>query len=173
MSVSVFCVLIYTGTAALLDLRTRRIPNTVILCAWSAGLGLWLGMRGYRGSLYWFSGILGTMLPAMVLYLLRGLGAGDVKLLSAAGGILGLRRGLWLSVAALFLGGCMGLAAVYRSGEGPACIRRIAGYVRGLFTGGTPVWPKGQGIRICYAAAVFGASLLLAVREGGGLLWLK
>lgn len=173
MSVSVFCVLIYTGTAALLDLRTQRIPNTVILCGWSAGLGLWLGMRGYRGSLYWLSGVFGTMLPAMALYLLRGLGAGDVKLMAAAGGILGLRRGLWLSVAALFMGGILGLAAVYRGGEGLACIRRMAGYVRGLFTGGEAAWPREQGIRICYAAAVFGASVLLAVREGGGLLWLK
>ncbi|HCT92015.1 MAG TPA: hypothetical protein DF613_11655 [Lachnospiraceae bacterium] len=173
MSVSVFCVLVYTGMAALLDLRTRKISNTVILCGWSAGLGLWLGAQGYRGCLYWLAGISGTLLPGMVLYLLRGLGAGDVKLLSVSGGILGLRRGIRLFVAALFLGGLLGLAAVCRAGEGRACLGRMGNYIHGLFTGGKTVWPKGQGIKICYAAAVFGASVLLAVWEGRWLLWPK
>ena len=173
MSVSVFSVLIYTGMTALLDLRTQKIPNTAILCGWSAGLGLWLGLQGYRGCLYWMSGALGTLLPGLILYLLGGFGAGDVQLLSVAGGIVGRRRGLWLAVAALFVGGGMGLAAVSRSGEGRACLLRTGKYIRGLFTGGKPVWPKGQGVRVCYALAVFGAALLLAVREGGWIPWLK
>lgn len=173
MSVSVFCVLIYTGMAALLDLRTRKIPNTVILCGWSAGLGLWLGIKGYRGSLYWLSGAVGTLLPGLVLHLLGAFGAGDAKLLSVAGGILGLRRGLWLSAAALFFGGLLGLAAVCRAGEGLACIYRMGRYSRRLLTGKRPVWLEGQGIKICYAVAVFGASLLLAALEGGKHLWLR
>ena len=78
MSVSVFSVLIYTGMTALLDLRTQKIPNTAILCGWSAGLGLWLGLQGYRGCLYWMSGALGTLLPGLILLVLGGFGAGDV-----------------------------------------------------------------------------------------------
>lgn len=173
MSVSVFCVLIYTGMAALMDLRTRKIPNRVILCGWSAGLGLWLGFQGYRGCLYWLAGASGTLLPGLGVYLLRGIGAGDVKLLSVAGGILGLRRGIWLSVAALFLGGLLGLFAAWRAGEGQACLGRMGMYIRGVFTGEKPVWPSGQGIKICFAMAVFGAALLLAAQERGWALWLK
>lgn len=155
----------------MVDLCTRKIPNTMILCGWFAGLGFWLGRQGYRGGLYWLTGVLGALFAGAAVHLLGGIGAGDAKLLSAAGGILGLRRGLWLSVAALFLGGILGLAALWRTGEGGSALCRISRLIQGLLAGGKVVWPKGQGVKICYAVAVFGAALLLAVKEGGWILW--
>lgn len=171
MSVSVFCVLIFSGTAALQDLSTRKVSNTAILCGWFMGIGLWLGARGYGGVAYWLSGSLGLLFLGLGIYLLRGIGAGDVKLLSVAGGILGLYRGLWLYVAALFLGGLLGLAAALRAGDGLACVGRIVSFVRRLLMKEKPVLPEGQGIEICYAVAVFGASCVLAVKEGGWMPW--
>ena len=173
MSVSVFCVLIFSGIAALLDLCTRKIPNTVILGGWFTGLGLWLGKQGYIGGLYWLSGAFGILLLGMILYLLRGVGAGDVKLLSVAGGILGLHRGLWLYLAALFWGAVLGLAVILKRGEGLACLRRMGAYIREIFVSGKAVWREEQGVKICYATAIFGASFALAVKEGGWIEWLK
>lgn len=77
------------GAGAFIDLRTRRVPNA--LTASLAAIGLGLAAAGVSGLTFWASllGValgLGLMLPG---YLFGATGAGDVKLLGAAGALLG------------------------------------------------------------------------------------
>ena len=74
--------------AAWFDLRERRIPNALVFPAALAGIGL-NAARGWDGL--WFSGkglLIGFGL-LFIPYLLRVMGAGDVKYLAAIGAFVG------------------------------------------------------------------------------------
>jgi prepilin peptidase CpaA len=78
-----------TGLAAVIDVRTRRIPNALTASLALVGLGLaaaQIGPVGLGGAV--IGGLLGFafMLPGNVF---GATGAGDVKLFAAAGALLG------------------------------------------------------------------------------------
>jgi prepilin peptidase CpaA len=76
-------------TAAITDLKRRRIPNRLTFAAMAAGLIAQAGHDGWLGAVSSLAGItlgLGLLLP---VYAMGGMGAGDVKLLGAVGGFLG------------------------------------------------------------------------------------
>jgi prepilin peptidase CpaA len=77
------------GAGAFIDLRTRRVPNALTMTL--AALGVACAAGGISGltvgaSLLGLALGLGLMLPG---YLFGATGAGDVKLLAAAGALLG------------------------------------------------------------------------------------
>ena len=78
-----------TGLAAVIDLRTRRIPNALTGTLAVVGLGLaamQLGTVGIGGAVVGFLLGFAFMLPGNVF---GATGAGDVKLFAAAGALLG------------------------------------------------------------------------------------
>lgn len=78
-----------TGLAAVIDLRTRRIPNALTGSLAVVGLGLaamQLGTVGIGGAIIGFLLGFAFMLPGNVF---GATGAGDVKLFAAAGALLG------------------------------------------------------------------------------------
>ena len=79
------------------DHCTLRIPNKIILWSATAGIIVQIFLYGWTGVLQWAGGLL----PAFVLlpfFALRMLGAGDIKLLSTLGGMLGIKWGALLIV---------------------------------------------------------------------------
>ncbi len=69
------------AAATFFDLRSRRIPNALVLPVFLFAL-----------ALNWALGLAGMAVAAAVfvpLWLLKGAGAGDVKLMSTAGALLG------------------------------------------------------------------------------------
>jgi prepilin peptidase CpaA len=77
------------GIGAFVDLRTRRVPNALTLTL--AAIGITFAVVGVSGqsvgaSLLGLGLGLGLMLPG---YVFGATGAGDVKLLAAAGALLG------------------------------------------------------------------------------------
>jgi prepilin peptidase CpaA len=89
------------------DLRTRRIPNVLTFGAAAAAViyGLLLDGSGGAGraAAGWFVGAL-LFFP---MFALRGMGAGDVKLLAALGAWLGPGDTVWLAIFASIAGGVM------------------------------------------------------------------
>jgi prepilin peptidase CpaA len=78
-----------TGLAAVIDLRTRRIPNALTGSLAVVGLGLaaaQLGTVGIGGAIIGFLLGFAFMLPGNMF---GATGAGDVKLFAAAGALLG------------------------------------------------------------------------------------
>ena len=92
--------------AAIWDIRWRRIPNWLTLSGLVLGIGLswFLGYPGVRSSLQGLGLAFGVY---FVLYLLHGMGAGDVKLMAAVGATAGMMN--WLGI--LFLTSVIGAAA--------------------------------------------------------------
>jgi prepilin peptidase CpaA len=92
--------------AAICDIRWRRIPNWLTLPGLVLGIGLswFLEYPGVRSSL---EGLGLAFAVYFTLYLLRGMGAGDVKLMAAVGATAGMMN--WLGI--LFLTSVAGAAA--------------------------------------------------------------
>lgn len=102
--------------ACAFDLRTRRIPNPLTFGAAALGLcyaGLTGGPWGLATSVGgWCTGC-GLFLP---FFLLRGLGAGDVKLAAAVGAWMAPGEALWMALYAMIAGGVMAILMALATG---------------------------------------------------------
>ena len=91
--------------AGWLDWRSRRIPNWLTVPALLLGLGVNTVIMGWDGTKIALGGAglaLGLLLPFV---LLRGLGAGDWKLMGALGAWLGPRETLFVLLATILIAG--------------------------------------------------------------------
>jgi prepilin peptidase CpaA len=103
--------------AALYDILYRRIPNWLTLAGTVAGLTINLlvgGLPGVRESLL---GLLLGFTFYFLLYLLRGMGAGDVKLMAAVGAIAGPAAWLRIFILTAFLAGFFGFLLASSKGR--------------------------------------------------------
>lgn len=104
---------IFVGTllalACITDIRTRRIPNVLTLSAAGLALLFHLVTGGPAAAGWsvagWFVGVL-LFLP---MFALRGMGAGDVKLLAAVGAWLGPMQVAIVALATSIAGGVIAI----------------------------------------------------------------
>lgn len=75
--------------AAASDLRTRRIPNMLVLAGLSVGMILNIWVAGWSGLGVSLAGLGVGLLLMLPGYLLRFTGGGDVKLVGAIGSLVG------------------------------------------------------------------------------------
>ena len=105
------------GTAAVIDIRQRRIPNVV--CVATAATGLTLSMFGIS-TITVTSALAGLafgflmMLPGHVF---GATGAGDVKLFAAAGTLLGSGRIVTAFLLVAITGGVLAVVIAIRRGR--------------------------------------------------------
>jgi len=103
--------------AGLMDLKSRRIPNWLVL----AGLATGVILNGYfSGAAGIASAVFGAMVGAalfMGIYLAGGMGAGDVKLLAAVGAIVGPASLVIVFVLTGLLGGLVAMIVLLFRGN--------------------------------------------------------
>jgi prepilin peptidase CpaA len=96
-------------TASIVDIRKHRIPNWLTIAGVITAIALNTFLFETAGLWYSMMGLLVAFAVYFVLFLLRGMGAGDVKLMAAVGAAVGWRN--WLGI--LFLTAIIGgIAAV-------------------------------------------------------------
>ena len=110
------CLLIFVAAAAVVDLRTRRIPNLLTISAAIAGLLLNLSRGGGSGVMASGAGLLTGLAVFLPFYLAGGFGAGDVKAMAAVGTFLGAKGALVAATWTLLVGGlgALGVLAALR-----------------------------------------------------------
>ena len=101
--------------AAHSDLRTRRIPNRLTLAGVAVGLVSGAVLGGWGGLGEAALGGLAGLGVFLLLYLMRAMGAGDVKLMAAAGTFLGFPLVLWGAVCSALAGGLLVAFVALRS----------------------------------------------------------
>ncbi len=108
--------------AAVFDYRQRRIPNWLVLAGIISGLAMNVFLLYDNPSPMtglWFSleGLGLALLVYFPLYILRGMGAGDVKLMAAVGAIVGWVLWLWVFFFTAILGGLVAAVVVLSKGR--------------------------------------------------------
>ena len=95
--------------ATITDLRSRRIPNWLVLPFLVLGIGVSAFLQGWHGLAQSFEGILLGGLLMGALAALGGMGMGDVKLCAAVGAWIGPSQLLVALVVMALVGGVMAL----------------------------------------------------------------
>jgi prepilin peptidase CpaA len=111
-------LLVVLLTAAVFDVRYRRIPNWLTV----TGVVLGLAMNTLIGSpeagvMFALAGLGVAFGVYVVLYALRAMGAGDVKLMAAIGALLGWERWFGIFFVTALIGGVMALMLVLARGR--------------------------------------------------------
>ncbi len=99
--------------AAIYDVRYRRIPNWLSVGGVLIGVALNAFLyQGWPGLRYSLTGLLVGFGIYFVLYALRAMGAGDVKLMGAVGSMVGWENWAGIFIVTAIIGGAMGLILV-------------------------------------------------------------
>jgi prepilin peptidase CpaA len=113
--------------ASVTDLRSRRIPNWLTFGAAAAAVVAQAATTGLPGvgsaAAGWAVG-LALFLP---LFLLRGMGGGDVKLLAALGACLGPATAVWLALWSAVAGGVLALGVSVAHGYSRQAFQNVWG----------------------------------------------
>lgn len=111
MSALIFwCTVTVVIAAAITDVRTRRIPNWLVVPFFLLGLAVHIGQRGVAGLWESLAGLAITALVTGLLYQLGGLGMGDCKLLAAVGLWVGPDQALFVLIGTALAGGLLAIA---------------------------------------------------------------
>ena len=131
---------ILVAVAAVFDIRFRRIPNWLVLAGIVAGFTWNVYSPGFSGGLSrnWpgfgraAAGFGLGFILYFPLYLLRARGAGDVKLLAAAGAITGPSNIVWIFLLTAILGGLIALIMLIFAGRTRKTFFNVAWIMRDL-----------------------------------------
>ncbi len=98
---------IVVAVATFTDLRSRRIPNWLVLPFLVAGIAVSGFLEGWHGIEQSFFGLGVGVLLFGVLFWMGGMGAGDVKLAAAIGAWIGPMQLFFALVVTAIVGGIM------------------------------------------------------------------
>lgn len=159
--------------AAVTDLALRRIPNVLVLSGLLLAFSLYL-YGGAPGA--WFhtslAGLATGFFLFLPLYLLRGMAAGDVKLMAMTGAFVGPAMAAQIALLTCLIGGGLGLLMLVFNGRWRILVRNLKAMLSPLLWRclGVPVQavslarqdsaggiPYGVAIALGTAAVVFSA----------------
>lgn len=126
LEVQQWIALVVSVCACGTDIRTRRIPNEITLGSTAVALAYALVVHGARGLLFAVLGWTAGLVIFLPFYLLRGLGAGDVKLMACLGAWLGPAPALWTGLYAALAGGVMAVILALASNYFRTAVRNTA-----------------------------------------------
>ncbi|WP_279615873.1 A24 family peptidase [Paenibacillus pectinilyticus] len=121
----------FIGLAFVYDMRFARLPNKLTMFGVLAGLLFHAVNEGWSGLVVAIIGALTGFLVVLILYLLGGLGAGDVKLFAAIGAMMGVLFVLQTLMYAILCAGFIGLIILLWKSQMKVTSHKL---VRWLFT---------------------------------------
>ena len=128
--------------AAWVDGMTRRIPNWLTVSGFLTGVAIHLVFGGWRGGLVALEGAGLGLLILLPLVLMRGLGAGDWKLIGAVGAFVGPVMLWFVLFASVMVAGAMAIVSMIRAKRLRETLRNVGLLVMGLLTFGFRAHPE-------------------------------
>jgi len=111
--------------ACISDLQTRRIPNVLTFSAAGGALVFHLISGGWNTAAWSLAGYIVGLLLFFPLFALRGMGAGDVKLLAAVGAWIGPSQVAVAALISSIAGGIVALVIALGCGYLKAAFRNV------------------------------------------------
>lgn len=147
--------------ASWIDLKQHRIPNFLTFSALIVGISLQLLLHGWEGLVFSLGGMAIGLLILIPFYIKGGMGAGDVKLMAAAGAFLGFKGALLAVGLTLFSGSVIGVfLLVVLGGVNAAMHRYYTSLKHMLYTSNIklsyipPPPDEAAAVKFPYAAAI-------------------
>ena len=158
--------LICAMIGAVSDIRAGRIPNWLTYGGLVVGLTLRTILEGWRGLGQGAAGILAGGGIFFLFYLVRGMGAGDVKLMAAVGAWTGVRQAVVVMIATAVAGGILGVVYMVFYRRVGSTVRNIGELIRFHLTSGIQPHPEVSlsdpgSIRVPYGLAIAMGTLYL------------
>jgi len=120
---ALLCVLLLI--AVFFDVRSHRIPNLLVLAGLIIGIAYHSFMASGWGLAYALTGAAVGFVVFFPIYLMRGMGAGDVKLMAMVGAFLGAASTFGAILMTLIAGGVLALAVALSKGMLPLLVQNI------------------------------------------------
>jgi prepilin peptidase CpaA len=121
-------LLVLVVSAAVIDLAIRKIPNILLLGGWGAALGIYCCSMAPMAAIgNALGGVAIGFAMFLPVYVMRGMAAGDVKLMATVGLFLGPSETIQACVLTWCVGGVMALVIIL-------CTRRWKAAYSGLRT---------------------------------------
>jgi len=159
--------------AAVMDIRTRRIPNWFTLSTLAGALLLQVTIGGLHALALSFaaSALAGSLF--LVLFLAGGMGGGDVKLIAAIAAGIGLSDTGALLVFTALCGGVMAIFVIVRHGRVWDSVRNVGSIMAHHCEHGLEPHPElnvrnNRNLRLPYALAITAGTLLTISLEKVG-----
>ena len=150
MSAGAIVLILVTCTAALLDVRTRRIPNALTGVAALAALAVHVP-AGPSAVLLSLAAMIAVFLIASLAFSVGWFGGGDVKLIAVCCGLAGSSGAFTLVLYVLAAGAVLALVTALARGRLIALLRSTAA----VAAHGAPA----QAASLPYAVAIAGGSI--------------
>ena len=151
------------GTAAAIDLRTRRVPNVLTMSLAATGIALAASRFGHITIAAALGGGLLGLLLMLPGHFLGATGGGDVKLLSATGTLLGPAATLWAFLLAMIAGGAIAVFVAVRRGRLLRAMQQSAELVRTAGGNAHEIEHPQAHNRFAYAPAIAIGAILAGV----------
>ena len=116
-NIMVVMLLILLSVAVITDIISRKIPNVVIVSGLTVALIGQLLLPSGEGWQAWLLGLLAGFAAFLPLYLLHGMAAGDVKLMSTVGAFVGWGLAFKIALVTFIIGGVMGIIYILVKGR--------------------------------------------------------
>jgi prepilin peptidase CpaA len=168
--IALLLVLAAAAIAAYTDLRTRRIPNALSAALLVGGLSLSVagGWQHAAVSIALFAAVL---LAGTLLFSLKMIGGGDVKLLAAGAAALGWPDAAMFVLYTILAGGLLGIAITLARGQLRPMLANLRTMIFPVFTGLRPAATPSVVGSMPYGLAIFAGAATLAVTYFLGLSW--
>jgi prepilin peptidase CpaA len=168
---------IFVIAAALLDLWRRRIPNWLVL----TGAGFAFALAILSGNLSTVGatalGLLVAFAVYLLLYAIRAVGAGDVKLMAAVGAFTGVRGWFTVFFLSAIAGGIVALIVIIARGRLQQTLRNVTVILSELAHGRAPHAKSpeldvrsSRAMRLPHGFSIALGTLLYLSIEGFGIL---
>ncbi|RCX11238.1 prepilin peptidase CpaA [Anaerobacterium chartisolvens] len=119
--------------ALICDYKIYRIKNAVVVPFIVAGILTNTVLGGPEGLKSSISGILLPVLLLIVFFALRMLGAGDIKLFSAVGSIMGAEFVMYAMAYSFISGGVIAVLIIALRKNGKERLRHLVAYIKSCF----------------------------------------
>ncbi|WP_127530565.1 A24 family peptidase [Paenibacillus kobensis] len=106
---ALWVALVIVVFASITDIRSMRIPNQLTAASFAVAIIAGLMLSGVQGVWYSLAGAAAGIVPMLIMYGLKGVGAGDVKLFAALGAWLGVHGVLGLMLYSILYAGAIGI----------------------------------------------------------------
>ena len=115
------------------DRKSGRISNRLILAGLTGGFIYRIGTEGTSGIITFLLHIIFPVILFYLLFLMRALGAGDIKLFSIISSICSYKELVYCMAAAFVIGACMALIKMLHQKNLYTRLVIFASYVQGMY----------------------------------------